>query len=40
MILKKLLSSINLFEAYAFCIYKIKKIDIVYKDKNFIFTAF
>ena len=40
MVSKKLLSLTNLFKIQAFYIFKITKINIVYKDKYFVLTAF
>ena len=40
MILKKCLYLINLLETKVFCIYKIPKIIVIYKNKNFILVIF
>lgn len=39
-ILKKILSLINVFKTWTFYIYKIIKVDIINKNKNFIFVSF
>ena len=39
-VIKKLLSLINLIKAQIFRIYKLTKVNIVYKIKDFLFTVF
>ena len=39
-VIKKLLGLINLIKAEIFYIYKLVKVDIIYKDKNLIFVIF
>ena len=39
-VIKKLLGLINLIKAEIFYIYKLVKVDIIYKDKNLIFIIF
>ena len=40
MILRELLDSTNLSRAYVFYIYKVEKVVVIYKKKNFIFLTF